>query len=308
MAAEQDVDAPDAPHLSDVQVELQASGQVMGSCELFRLGVGKGVMPHFHEFVQYDIMHVGAGLVKDTVLGTLLGSRWSDNVRAIQDTEERVVGDAAGGERGGQRGGRGGRSASTSRGRGEQSRGRGRGRRRAQSSDAVGRNEAGVAPGSLSQEGLQEFEEALRRVAKLGGDFSRLERVMDVSKKSKSHTLFLLAGPCGLYALACVRRYLQPAIYATLVRLLQAIHLLWSKEVHEQAIPTLRAFVYEAVCSVELHLPVSKRDIKLHELTELASQILAWGECSHLFSCVLCEDVCVLGWAVCGYGVRLCCE
>jgi hypothetical protein len=194
-------------------------------------------MPAWHEFVQYDIMHVGAGLVKDTFLGTLQGSRWGEKVVEIEGT---------GAENAGKR-----FSA-------------------AQMVDG---------PGYLPPAAWVEFEDALKRVAVgLGGDFARLERVLDVSKKPKSHTLFLLAGPAGLYALAHVRRSLTPEVYDTLVHLLQAIHLLWSKEIHIHALPTLQAFVYEAVCAVELFLPVSERDIKLHELTEMAIQIRAWGE------------------------------
>jgi len=275
---------PEAAQFADVRAEVLEHGRVRGSCELLRLGVGKGSMPHFFQIVQYDIMHVVAALIKDTFLGTLLGIRWSAKVKEIEQNGYSVPGRSQGGEQTGGRG-RGGPSrgsgASTSRGRGQQSGGRGA-RGQVQGSGFVGRFseiETDGGPGCLPQEGLDELEAALRRLAELGGDFARLERVLDASKKFKSHTLFLLAGPCGLYALACVRRYLPfKAVYETLVRLLQACHLLWSKEVHVHSIPTLRAFVYEAVCAVELFLPVSERDIKLHELTELASQIELWGE------------------------------
>jgi len=46
------------------------------------------------------------------------------------------------------------------------------------------------------------------------------------------------------------------------------------------SLPTVQAFVYEAVCAVELYLPVSERDIKLHVLTEMAASIHNWGECT----------------------------
>lgn len=89
------------------------------------------------------------------------------------------------------------------------------------------------------------------------------------------------AGPIGLYALSCVKSSLPPDIYATLQLLLQVCGLLWCKVLHKRSIPRLQALVLRAVCMVELNLPISERDIKLHELFELAQSIEALGKRGH---------------------------
>ncbi|KAF5827322.1 hypothetical protein DUNSADRAFT_859 [Dunaliella salina] len=140
----------------------------------------------------------------------------------------------------------------------------------------------GPGPGQLSDNLMKAFFAALRSIgAGLKGDggTSRLQRVRDVAKKLKSHTKLLLAGPIGLYALACVRAGLPPNIYATLQLLLQVCGLLWCKVLPKCAIRTLQALVLKAVCMVELHLPVSERDIKLHMLFELSHSISLLGPC-----------------------------
>jgi len=91
------------------------------------------------------------------------------------------------------------------------------------------------------------------------------------------HLLYVLVGPIGLYALSCVRSDISPAIYDTLELLLQVCGLLWCKVLPKRALPTLQALVLKAVCMVELNLPITERDIKLHELFELVSSIEALG-------------------------------
>jgi len=74
-----------------------------------------------------------------------------------------------------------------------------------------------------------------------------------------------------------VKSELPAVIYETLQLLLQVCGLLWCKVLPKRAIPTLIALVLKAVCMVELHLPVSERDIKLHGLFELALSIPILG-------------------------------
>lgn len=93
-----------------------------------------------------------------------------------------------------------------------------------------------------------------------------------------NHPQLACAGPIGLYALSCVKAELSPEIYVTLQLLLQVCGLLWCKVLAKRAVPSLQALVLKAVCMVELHLPISERDIKLHELLELAHGIEAIGE------------------------------
>lgn len=88
----------------------------------------------------------------------------------------------------------------------------------------------------------------------------------------------LYAGPIGLYALACVRAFMPATIWSALMRLLQVIGLLWAKEVHQASCDHLYAHALEAVCAVELHLPLSERDIKLHEVVMIALSIKNLGE------------------------------
>lgn len=88
------------------------------------------------------------------------------------------------------------------------------------------------------------------------------------------------AGPIGLYALSCVKSALSLHIFLTLQLLLQVCGLLWCKVLPKRALPTLQALVLKVVCMVELHLPISERDIKLHELFELAHSIEALGKTS----------------------------
>jgi hypothetical protein len=87
----------------------------------------------------------------------------------------------------------------------------------------------------------------------------------------------LRVGPIGLYALSCVKSELPPKIFETLQLLLQACSLLWVKVLPKRAVGSLQAIVLKAVCMVELHLPVSERDIKLHELFELAHSVAFLG-------------------------------
>lgn len=224
-----DVPQQQAMDFRDLVLELLRKGDTDGVSELMRLDVGDEHSSKWWEFIVYDIMHVAAGLLRDTFLGILTGSRWSP---AVQGFEE-----------------------------------------------SIGRFAQEMAPGSLPPGALDEFLRALNVVANgLRGDALHLRRLLDPSKKAKAHTLFLLAGPIGLYALSCVQRFLSPEVYDALSSLLQAIHLLWCKEQHTESIPTLEAFVYEAVCKVECFLPVSERSIKLHELTQMASSIKSWGE------------------------------
>ena len=84
-------------------------------------------------------------------------------------------------------------------------------------------------------------------------------------------------------------------ICSALMRLLQVIGLLWTKEVHQASCNFLYAQAVEAACALELHLPVSERDIKLHELVMIASCIQRLGKSTHEFRvpphCISCFQI-----------------
>lgn len=225
---------------AELRIQEQPEGCVEGSCSLLRLGIGGSSGLAWHEFVPIDAMHTIGGCIRDIVLGTLTGSRYKKKDGEGKAREAELL---LGGGR---------------------------------FSDAEW-DQGG--PGCLDKEGLQLFKSVLYGLGKdLKGDAGRLTSLFTISRKVRTHTLFLLAGPIGLYALACVRHKLKRPVYVTLQRLLQVMHLLWAKEVPAESVPTLRALVLEAVAAVELYLPVWHRDIKLHLLTQLPNCIEQWGK------------------------------
>lgn len=75
--------------LVDAQEQLKRwGGAAPGSSPFFSLNIGGDRGVHFHEFINYDIMHAGSKVLDDVVLGTLLGTRWSDKVREIEKEQQ----------------------------------------------------------------------------------------------------------------------------------------------------------------------------------------------------------------------------
>ena len=211
------------PSRAEVKEILSEAAWVDGTSQMLRL-------PYYSPKadLMYDAMHTIGGVVSDTGLGTLLGSRYSERVKEHEDRLGRFP---------------------------------------------------DLFHGKLNGEGVKESRAALRRASCVPGA-GRLLRLVDASKSAKTHSKFLLAGPIGLYMLSCVRHFLPESVLSTLRLLFQAGGLLWSKELHQESLPTLQALVTEAVCMVERHLPICERDIKLHLLTQLVRSIKNYGESS----------------------------
>lgn len=54
---------------------------------------------------------------------------------------------------------------------------------------------------------------------------------------------------------------------------------LWAKSIPKSRLPDLQLATLEAICCMELHLPASEADIKLHDLLHLAFDVIpAYGK------------------------------
>ena len=67
---------------------------------------------------------------------------------------------------------------------------------------------------------------------------------------------------------------MQRAQRLTYMRMFQVCGDLWAKQVTIADLPALQFRVIEAICLMELHLPASEADIKLHDLLHLAFDVL----------------------------------
>lgn len=84
---------------------------------------------------------------------------------------------------------------------------------------------------------LEAFRKALADAAKaspLTSHASRLSRLTGAGKTHKTHTMFLLAGPIGYYAVAAAG--LEPQIGAVCMDILQACGDLWDKAITRCAV------------------------------------------------------------------------
>ncbi|EFJ40395.1 hypothetical protein VOLCADRAFT_99812 [Volvox carteri f. nagariensis] len=91
----------------------------------------------------------------------------------------------------------------------------------------------------------------------------------------KTHTMFLLAGPIGYYAIAAAR--LPATLEGVYLDLLQACGDLWDKAITREELSGLRERVASAICGVERHLSAVELDIKLHNLLHLVDGIEMFG-------------------------------
>ena len=87
------------------------------------------------------------------------------------------------------------------------------------------------------------------------------------------------AGPLGSYLIELCEAVGSMQRLACM-RMFQAIGDLWVKEIPKTSMPALALRTLEAICFMELHLPASEADVKLHNALHLAfQQIPEWGEC-----------------------------
>lgn len=70
----------------------------------------------------------------------------------------------------------------------------------------------------------------------------------------------------------CIRGLPDPA--PTCMCLFQVCGDLWAKQVAIADLPALQLRVIEAICLMELHLPATEADMKLHNLLHLAFDVL----------------------------------
>ena len=125
---------------------------------------------------------------------------------------------------------------------------------------------------------MRRFREALQAIANGAPRLiaGRLGRMTTASKKTKTHTFFLLAGPYGAFAIVSAR--LPPALEKTYLSILRAAGDLWDKIPRRCDLPSLRADVVRAVCLVEKNLGAIQSDIKLHNMIHLVDAIENMGK------------------------------
>ncbi len=99
----------------------------------------------------------------------------------------------------------------------------------------------------------------------------RLARLTTAGKKAKTHTFFLLAGPFGLFALACAK--LDARLEDAMMRVLRVCCRLWDKVQKRSQLGALRVEVAEAVCAAERYMSATEMDIKFHNLIHLVDGI-----------------------------------
>lgn len=130
---------------------------------------------------------------------------------------------------------------------------------------------------SLSGRGdLVRTKETLKAIARhvpanQAGD--RFTRLMSASKKPKTHHYFMLAGPYGSL-LAANLTDMPVAQRLTYMRMFQVCGDLWAKSISMQRVEELQLAVVECICLMELHLPATEADAKLHDLLHLAFDVL----------------------------------
>lgn len=90
-----------------------------------------------------------------------------------------------------------------------------------------------------------------------------------------THDWFMLAGPIGKMALAGLglRANVEKAVFD----LLDVLNFLWQKSFHGNELEQLVLDVNRARVGIELYLPVSELDIKLHNLKHLAEKVALTG-------------------------------
>lgn len=137
------------------------------------------------------------------------------------------------------------------------------------------------APLLLPPEGVQEFTRRLSVQASQlpsATGAGRLRTVVSRAHTTKTHTYCLLASPLGFNALFSVMPYVhEPMALLAVIRLMQTIHIMSSKELDHRSYPFLFRMLVEAISMVELYLPVTERDFKLHMMMELFHKIVCWG-------------------------------
>lgn len=112
------------------------------------------------------------------------------------------------------------------------------------------------------------------------GGGARLRRLLDQrfgrSKKVKTHTYFMLAGPIGMQLFnACDD--LNKDVSRACKSVLYVCSLLYEKQHRVQDLSKLEALVVEAITLVEQRLSCTELDIKLHNLIHLVQHIKDQG-------------------------------
>jgi hypothetical protein len=101
----------------------------------------------------------------------------------------------------------------------------------------------------------------------------RFKRLFSASKKAKTHHYFMLAGPYGSMLTANLTD-MPEAQRLTYMRMFQVCGDLWAKSISKHRIQELQLAVVECICLMELHLPATEADVKLHDLLHLAFDVL----------------------------------
>ena len=108
------------------------------------------------------------------------------------------------------------------------------------------------------------------------GGGSRIGHLMNPAKKKRMHTWAKLASPYGTYLLACCTEMGEQQRHA-MQAILRAASFIQDKAVALDALPAMQERVVRAICLMELALPVTECDIKLHNLIHLVDRIRDLG-------------------------------
>jgi hypothetical protein len=117
-----------------------------------------------------------------------------------------------------------------------------------------------------------------RLISPSAGGGSRLRRLFDIAKKSRTHTYFMLAGPIGLILIELCTD-MQKEQKAAFKAVLYVCSLLYEKRIDAANLPALSHMVVKALCLVEKYLCCSELDIKMHNVLHFASRISDLGPC-----------------------------
>ncbi len=135
-------------------------------------------------------------------------------------------------------------------------------------------------PWELTPADVVHLQDAVDGVARqfpgsLGGG-ERLKGLLRVSKKTKSHTYGLLAGPIGMYFFWCMQD-MPYELNESIIEVLRVMHLLGRKRIPVEELDKLEKVVALAVANAEFWIPASELDIKLHNVLHMVDKIRAAG-------------------------------
>eukprot|EP00882_Tetradesmus_deserticola_P025026 GHRQ01027434.1.p1 GENE.GHRQ01027434.1~~GHRQ01027434.1.p1 ORF type:complete len:141 (+),score=19.49 GHRQ01027434.1:119-541(+) len=111
--------------------------------------------------------------------------------------------------------------------------------------------------------------------------------VLSDQGNASAHHFFMCCGPLGKFML--LGHVPDHGVEETAFLVLDAASALWQWEYNVADVPALQTQVAKAMTMMELHLPCSEMDVKLHEWHHLAAGISATGP-PHALHCMNWEQ------------------